>query len=267
MKKVISILLIILIIAGIVGMIIFSQTSKKEGTGKREFVLGMDDGFPPLGFRDENNELVGFDIDVAKAVCDKLGWELKVQPISWAAKEQELDSGNIDCIWNGFGYTVEREEKMTLTDEYLKSGMIFVVNPNSPYEKQQELEGKKIGVQTGSTGQQDLEKSEFGKKASEIVQYSDYLTAFMDLETGGIDAVYASRANGNYLIKSKNKDYRTIETEGIKNSRGMVVAFKKGNTELRDTVEKALYELKKEGKLTEISQKWFGEDLILLTEE
>lgn len=262
-KRIIGILIIIIVI--MIGAF-FGMKMQGEKGDKRVFVLGMDDSFPPLGFRNENNELEGFDIDVAKAVCDKLGWELKVQPISWAAKEQELDSGNIDCIWNGFGYTKDREEQLTLTTTYLKGGMIFIVNPDSPYTTQQDLEGKKIAVQTSSTGQQDLEKSEFGKKVEEIVPYSDYLTAFMDLETGRIDGVYVSRITGNYLIKSKGKNYKTIESEGINNSRGMVVAFKKGNTELRDIVQNTLYELKAEGTLKQISEKWFGEDLILLEE-
>lgn len=262
-KKIIVIIgAILLIIAIIVGV---SMNLNAKQSDKRVFTIGMDDSFPPMGFRNEKNEIVGIDIDMAKAVCDKLGWELKVQPISWAAKDQELNSGNIDCLWNGFGYTKERAENMTLTDVYLKSGVMYVTKADSIIASQNDFKGKKLGVQTGSTQQKDLEKSDYGKGIGEIVQYSDYLTAFMDMEVGGVDGVYVSKIAGNYIINSKNKNYKTIEeTESICTSQGMVVAFKKENTELRDIVEKALYELKEEGKLKEISEKWLGTDLIAL---
>lgn len=264
MKK-IGIMLIASMLISI--MVIFiAWNSKAEDNEKKTFTIGMDDSFPPMGFRNENNELVGVDIDIAEAVCERLGWKLKVQPISWAAKEQELDSGNIDCIWNGFGYTKEREEQMTLTNAYLKGGMIFAVNPDTEYQTQDDLKGKKIGIQTGSSGQKDLENSEFGKSTQEIISYGDYLTALMDLEIGRIDAVYISRITGNYLMKSKNKKYRMIDSVGINTSKGMVIAFKKGNTEQKEVVQNVLKELKAEGRLQQISEKWFGEDLILLEE-
>lgn len=237
----------------------FSMQSKKE---ENVLVLGLDDNFPPMGFRNENNELVGFDIDLAKEVCNKLGLELKTQAISWAAKEQELDSGNIDCIWNAFGYTDERAEAMTLSNVYIKDKSIFFVKNDSAFNNKEELKGKKIGVQTGSVQEKRLESSEFGDELGEIIGYNDYLTALMDLETGNIDAVYMSKISGSYIMKTQNKNFKTFEADGIgEESKGMVVAFKKGNIELKDKVENAIKELKDEGKLKEISEKWFGEDL------
>lgn len=260
-KKMGVIIVGILMVAVIIGILVY-QTPNIKQQNEKVFVIGMDDSFPPMGFRNENNELVGFDIDVANEVCKKLGWKLKVQPISWAAKEQELDSGNIDCIWNGFGYTEERAKVMTLSEIYLKGGTMFVVNPDSGYSEQAQLKGKKIGIQTGSTQEEDLENATFGKEVGEIVRYSDYLTALMDLETGNIDAVYMSKITGNYIIKSKNKKFITFDSERINNSRGMTIAFKKGNEELKNTIQKAMNELKEEGKLKEISDKWFGTNLI-----
>ena len=137
----------------------------------------MDDSFPPMGYRNENNELVGFDIDLANEVCKKMGMELKTQTISWAAKEQELDSGNIDCIWNGFGYTEDRNNAMTLSKPYVKDKSMFVVKEDSSYEDQDELKGKKIGVQSGSTQEKRLNESNYGKELGEIIGYTDYLTA------------------------------------------------------------------------------------------
>ena len=249
-----------IVIIALIGVIVFSVQGQKND--ENVLVLGMDDSFPPMGFRNENNELVGFDIDLATEVCNKLGMTLEVQTISWAAKEQELDSGNIDCIWNGFGYTEERNEAMTLSDMYIKDESIFFVKNDSEYTSQEDLKGKKIGVQSGSTQESRLNDAEFGKEIEEFVGYTDYLTALMDLETGNIDAVYMSKITGTYIMKSQNKNFKTFESTGISTGEtGMVIAFKKGNTELKDKVEKAIAELKEEGKVKEIAEKWFGEDL------
>ncbi len=260
-KRIITILGVIAIILLVTGM--FFMSGKKEEKKENVLVIGLDDGYPPMGFRNENNEIVGFDIDLAKAVCEKLGMELKLQQISWASKEQELNSGNIDCIWNGFAYNEKRAKTMTLTEPYIIGEMYFILKNGSTEKTQEELKGKRIGVQTGSVQQLDLEESEFGKSV-EIVAYSDYLTAFMDLETGGIDAVFCSSIIGNYLLTSKGKDYETVASEDISKTNGSVIAFKQGNTDLRDKIQNALYELKREGKLTEISNKWFGEDMLIV---
>ena len=261
-SKILIGLIAVIVIIAVIGIIIFSIQG--EENNENTFVLGMDDSFPPMGFRNENNELVGFDVDLAREVCNKLGMKLKVQTISWAAKEQELDSGNIDCIWNGFGYTEERNEAMTLSEPYIKDESIFFVRNDSEYASQEDLKGKKIGVQSGSVQERRLNEDEFGQEIDEIIGYTDYLTALMDLETGNVDAVYMSRITGSYIMNSQNKDFRTFDAEGIgEESKGMVIAFKKGNTELKDKVENAIAELKAEGKVKEISEKWFGEDIIL----
>ena len=258
-KKVLIIIGVILLIVILVVAVAFNQNTKEDDN---IFVLGMDDSFPPMGYRNENNELVGFDIDLAQEVCNKLGMKLEVQTISWAAKEQELDSGNIDCIWNGFGYTEERNEAMTLSNPYVKDRSMFVVKGNSSYTNQDELKGKKIGVQSGSIQEKRLNDSEYGKELDEVIGYTDYLTALMDLETGNIDAVYMSQISGNYIIQNQDKDFKTFDAIGIgEESKGMVIAFKKGNIELKDKVENALNELTAEGKLKELSEKWLGADL------
>ncbi len=253
----------ILISIAIVLIAIFTLGETKE-KNDNILVIGLDDNFPPMGFRNENNEIVGFDIDLAKEVCKKLGMELKLQQISWASKEQELNSGSIDCIWNGFAYNEERAKTMTLTDSYIKGEMYFVLKNGTEIKSQEDLKGKKIGVQSGSVQQLDLEKSEFGKKV-EILQYGDNLTAFMDLEAGGIDAIFCSSIIGNYIITTKQKDYITIPSENIAQTNGSVIAFKQGNTELRDRIQNALYELNDEGVLKEISEKWFGKDMTIVT--
>ena len=264
MKKLIGkILVAIIILAAVIGIIVLNKqdTTNEDNT----LVVGLDDSFPPMGFRNEENEIVGYDIDLAKVVAEKLGMEVKFQPISWASKEQELNSGNIDCIWNGFAYNEERAETMTLTDSYIKGENYFILKSGSTLKSQEELKGLKIGVQSGSIQAQDLEKSEFGKQV-EIIQYGDNLTAFMDLETEGIDALFCSNIIGNYLITSKNKDYETVSSENITVSKGSVIAFKQGNTELKDEIQNALKKLDEEGKLEEISNKWFGKNMIIINE-
>lgn len=263
MKK---ILFMGLIIVAILLILIGVNFNKQEANEENVLIVGLDDSFPPMGFRNEKNEIVGFDIDIASAVAEKLDMKLKLQPISWAGKEQELDSGNIDCIWNGFAYNEKRAETMTLSNPYVGSKNIFVLKNGSTVQSQEELTGMKIGVQSGSIQQQDLEASEFYQKV-EVVEYGDNLTAFMDLETGGVDAIFCSSIIGNYLIKSKDKDYETIDSQGISEENIDVVAFKKGNLELKEKVDKALYELKEDGTLAEISEKWFGENLIIVGEE
>ena len=258
-KKIIIALATVVVLALIVAgtCLSLNDESKENDT----LVLGMDDSFPPMGFRNENNELVGFDIDLAQEVCDKLGLELKVQPISWAAKEQELDSGNIDCIWNGFGYTEERNEAMTLSKPYIKDKSMFVVKTDSQYNLQGDLVGKKIGVQSGSIQERRIAESEFGESIGEVIGYTDYLTALMDLEVGNIDAVYMSQISGNYIINKQGKEFKTFEASIGEESKGMVIAFKKGNIELKNKVEQAIEQLRQEGKLSEISIKWFGKDI------
>ncbi len=259
-KGIIAVVAILIIVLGICFM-----NKDTEEDRENTLVVGLDDSFPPMGFRNENNEIVGFDIDLAKAVSQELGMEVKFQPISWASKEQELSSGNIDCIWNGFAYNEERAATMTLTDPYIKGENYFILKNGTEVTSQEELKGMKIGVQSGSIQAQDLEKSEFGKTV-EIIEYGENLTAFMDLETEGIDALFCSNIIGNYLITSKNKDYKTIPSENITVSNGSVIAFKQGNVELKDKVQNALVKLYEEGKLDEISNKWFGKDMIIINE-
>ncbi len=265
-KKMFIIVLITIIVFGILigGFIKF----RKENLNDRAnmLIIGLDDSFPPYGYRDENNEIVGMDVDLAKTVGEKIGMEVKFQPISWASKEQELNNENIDCIWNGFAYSPDREKTMTLSRKYLKGEMYFMLKGDSNIKSQDELVGKKIGVQSGSVQEADLEKSSFGKQV-EIVPYADFLTACMDLEMGGIDAVYTSSIYGNYIIESKSKDYRTIPSYDISTASGSVIAFKLGNVELKEKIENALVQLEKEGKLEEISIKWLGDSMIKLQEE
>ena len=232
-----------------------ADNSLKKVKEKGEFVLGLDDSFPPMGFRDKNNNIVGFDIDLAKEVCARMGVKLKTQPISWDAKEQELNTGNIDCIWNGMSVDSARAKAMNLSDPYFTNRMIFAVK-NKELTTFETLKGKKIAVQNGSTAQKMLDASDVGKAAQEIVAFDDNQTALMDLEKGGVDAVFMDEIVARYWIVSNDKDYAILQ-ESLSDE-VYAVGFRKKDQALRDAVNSILDEMKKDGRFVEISAKWLG---------
>ncbi len=227
---------------------------------KGTLVLGLDDSFPPMGFRDENNNIVGFDIDVATEVANRMGVELKLQPIEWSTKEMELNTGSVDCLWNGLSIDDERKQAMDLSEPYMTNRMVLVVLNDSEYTDQASLAGKTIGVQNGSTAEKILEESDFAKTIGNTIGFKDNVTAFMDLETKGIDAIFMDEVVANYAITSQNKDFKVLE-DGLTEEE-YAVGFKKGNTALKNEVQKYIDEMKADGTMTQISEKWFGKDVV-----
>ena len=267
MKKIFVIAIAFLMVVSTV----FAQGSS-EAAGDRSlekikekgvFVLGLDDSFPPMGYRDENNEIVGFDIDLAKEVCKGLGVELKCQPIDWSAKEQELATGQIDCIWNGFTKTEEREKSMTLSMAYVNNAQVIVVKSSSSIKTIADLKGKSIGVQAGSSGEEAIYDTEgFADSVKEIIPYKDYLTALMDLEIGGVDGIVMDLLVANDNINRSGKDFRILDE--TLSAEEYVIGFRKGEVALCEAVEKELYALKDSGKLAGIATKWFGADITVV---
>ena len=227
---------------------------------KGTLVLGLDDSFPPMGFRDENNNIVGFDIDVATEVANRMGVELKLQPIEWSTKEMELNTGSVDCLWNGLSIDDERKQAMDLSEPYMTNRMVLVVLNDSEYTDQASLAGKTIGVQNGSTAEKILEESDFSKTIGNTISFKDNVTAFMELETKGIDAIFMDEVVANYAITSQNKDFKVLE-DGLTEEE-YAVGFKKGNTALKNEVQKYIDEMKADGTMTQISEKWFGKDVV-----
>jgi len=173
----------------------------------RTFILGLDDSFPPMGYRDDENNIVGFDINLAQAVCDLLGWTLELQPISWDAKEMELQSGNIDCIWNGMTLTEKRMETMSCSDPYLSNEQVVVVMASSGYDSLNDLSGKKVALQTDSSAEEALNSEEHAglkESLSEVVAYGNYMQCFMDLEQGGVDAVIVDSVVADWYINTNS---------------------------------------------------------------
>lgn len=222
-------------------------------------IVGFDQDFPPMGFVGDNGEYTGFDLDLAKEVASRLGLEYKAQPVAWDSKDMELESGNIDCIWNGFTIT-GREDDYTWTTPYMANKQVFVVANDSDIKSQADLAGKVVGVQADSSAEAALkENQDLANTFGQLLTTPDYNTAFMDLEQGAVDAVAMDVIVAGYQIKQRNADFKILDDSLSEEEYG--VGFKKGNTELRDKVQGALEEMAADGTLAKISDEWFGEDV------
>ncbi len=225
-------------------------------------VVGLDDTFEPMGFRDENNELVGFDIDLAKAAAEKMGTEIKFQPIDWDSKEMEINTDKIDLIWNGFSTSPEREEAFTLSKPYLDNKQIILVPADSDIATKADLAGKNVGAQDGSTAVDAIEADDIHNEFANLATYDTNVLAFQDLAIGRIDAVVADVVAAQYYIATNEDANLKILDEDF-GSEQYVIAAKKGNTELMDKLQAAIDELNADGTSAKISEKWFGEDIVV----
>lgn len=232
--------------------------SLEKVLNNHHFILGLDDSFPPMGFKNEDNEIVGFDIDVAKEVCKGLGVELIVQPIDWNAKEQELITGNIDCIWNGFTVTDKRKERMCFSLPYLQNAQVIIVKDNN-IKSISDLYGKTLGLQAGSTASNALSSNKELKSKIDVLEYKDNLTALMDLEIGGIDCVVMDLLVANVAIKKSNTDLYILDER--LSYEDYAVGFRKEDKKLCEAINKQLIRLSEDGTLANISQKWFNSNI------
>ena len=268
-KRLISLLMITVMVLSL------AACQNKENSGEDnslkyiknngKLILGLDDAFPPMGFHDEADNIVGFDIDLARAVCEKLEIELVLQPIEWDAKEQELSTKNIDCIWNGFSVTPDRLENMTMTKPYMTNNISLVVLKGSEVKTMADMAGKNLAVQSGSSAEETLNNEEnkaFRESLGQTNPLGDYETALMDMETGNSDAVLMDSVVANYMINEAGKDFVVLEETLLADE--YAIGFRKGEVALSDAVEAALKELKADGTVEEISTKWFGSDITII---
>lgn len=237
-----------------------------KASESRTFTVGFDAEFPPYGYMDDKGEYVGFDLDLAQEVCKRKGWELKKQPIDWDAKDMELSSGSIDCIWNGF--TIQgREDAYEWTIPYVDNSQVFVVKTGSGINDLAGLEGKSVGVQKDSSALAALEgdSADLAATFKDLTQYADYNTAFMDLEAGAIDALAIDIGVASYQIAKKGDGYKMLDEQLASEQYG--VGFLKGNTELKDEVETVIKEMAADGTILKIAKNYsdFGmEDAICI---
>ena len=237
------------------------ETTAEEAktTDGGTLIVGFDQDFPPMGFVGDDGEYTGFDLELAQEVAKRLGLEYKAQPIAWDSKDMELESGNIDCIWNGFTMT-GREDDYTWTEPYMANQQVFVVANDSDINSQADLAGKIVEVQADSSAEAALKEApELTATFKELLTTADYNTAFMDLEQGAVDAIAMDVIVAGYQIHQRNADFKILDDSLSEEEYG--VGFKKGNTELRDKVQSTLEEMAEDGTLQEVSEKWFSKDV------
>ena len=261
----------ILMMALLLGPIVSMQTPARAADGEDDntFIVGFDAEFPPYGYKDDNGEYVGFDLDLAQEVCDRNGWTLKKQPIEWNSKDMELNSGSISCIWNGFTMN-GREDGYTWTKPYVDNSQVVVVRKDSGITQLNDLSGKVVAVQADSSALAALtgeDASEENKALcatfKDLQQVGDYNSAFMNLESGAVNAICMDIGVANYEIESRGDKFMMLEDRLSSEEYG--IGFKKGNTELRDKVQATLLDMLADGTFEEIAKKWGLEESICLT--
>lgn len=238
-----------------------SEASEAAAGATGTLIVGFDQDFPPMGFVGDDGEYTGFDLELAKEAAARLDLEFVPQPIAWDAKDMELNSGTIDCIWNGFTMN-GREDAYTWSKPYMDNSQVFVVRKDSGITTQADLAGKIVEVQADSSAEAALkDNAELAGTFGALQTTPDYNTAFMDLEMGAVDAIAMDVIVAGYQIENRDdKDSYAILDETLA-SEAYGIGFKKGNEALRDKVQGVLEEMASDGTMEEISVKWFGVDV------
>lgn len=232
---------------------------KTNTMDKDTLVLGFDDTFVPMGFKGDDGKYTGFDIELAEEISKKIGKKIEYQPIDWTMKESELKNENIDFIWNGFSITEERKKELDFTKAYLKNKQIIITLKDSDIKTKEDLNGKVVAAQDQSSAVDAI--GDYKDNFKELVTFSTNDEALRDLEAGRCDAVVADEVLSKYYINLKGADnYKVLEDNFGEEE--YAVGVRKGDKELIDAWNKAYDELVKDGTASELSKKWFGDDII-----
>lgn len=257
MKKKLAMLIVCALVSclGVAALVGCSSGSKAESDSTK-FIVGFDQDYPPYGFVGEDGQFTGFDLDLAKEVCDRNGWEFVAQPINWDAKDGELNGGSITCIWNGF--TMEgREEQYAFTKPYMLNAQVIVVKADSDAKKLDDLAGKTVVTQTDSAAQEVLEgedRAALTASFAKLETSAEYNTAFMDLEAGAVDAVACDLSIAQYQMAAKPGAYMMLDE--YLSEEHYAVGFKQGNTEMAETVQKTLEDMNADGTVKTLCEKY-----------
>lgn len=231
--------------------------SAQAGELPKKIVIGLDDSFPPMGFKNEKNELVGHDIDLAREAATRLGIEVEFKPIDWSAKEAELNGQRVDALWNGMTITEERKKNVAFTKPYMQNHQIIVVTAQSPIKAKADLAGKVVGVQEGSSAVDAIAKDEISKQFKEVKKFGDNVAALLDLSTGRLDAVVVDEVVGRYYTSKKPGEYLILgENFG---SEDYGVGLRKTDTALLAKLDEVLDAMRADGSAQKIYHKWFEE--------
>ena len=241
-----------------------------DESSRTTFTVGFDAEYPPYGYMDDDGEYTGFDLELAQAVCDKEGWELVKKPINWDSKDMELNSGSIDCIWNGFTMN-GREDDYTFSNPYVDNSQVIVVAEDSGIEQLSDLAGKTVGVQAASAALDLLQSEDEGGQKEladtfgSLNEFADYNTAFTELQAGALDALAIDVGVAKYQLNSRGEGFKILDE--TLNTEQYAIGFKKGNQELCDIVNADLQELANEGKVAELAEKYEIADMVTLKAE
>ncbi len=237
-------------------------TSVEDIKANGKLVIGLDDTFAPMGFHDESGELVGFDIDLAKAVCGQMGIEAEFKSIDWDAKELELNSGNIDCIWNGMSATPEREENMALSQAYLNNKIVIMTAEGCTIAAKEDLANYNVGIQAGSAALEAVKADDiYSSIEGKITEYPTYDEVILDMQAGRLDCMIIDEVYGSYKNAKLDNAYSMSSVDFGDDL--YAIGFRKGDTGLRDAVNEAISALIADGTAAEISNAWFGADIVV----
>ena len=226
-----------------------------------QLVLGLDENYPPMGYRDESGQIVGFDIDMAQEVCKRIGISLVTQPIEWEKKEEELNNGAIDCIWNGMSVSPDRMASMCLSQSYLRSELVFVVMSDSNIKDVHDIKGKTVGVQLGSTTEDELKKSALIQDIT-LAGYVDNKELMQDLVQRKVDVAFIDTISTYYYSSMNDDSIYVLPT--VFSREELAIGFRKDDHALRNKVQDTINEMNADGTLKTISEKWFGSDITIV---
>ncbi|MEX5284933.1 amino acid ABC transporter substrate-binding protein [Selenomonas sputigena] len=264
MKKILFLCLSLALAAGLAAGC-GGTADKTSSETPKKIVIGLDDNFPPMGFLDENNEITGFDVDLAKEAAKRLGTEVEFKPIDWSSKEAEIQSGRIDALWNGLEITEERKKNLLFSEPYMNDQqVIFKRADDASIAKEDDLKGKTVATQSASGTAEDYvdgHKDTTGYK--DVKKYADYLSAFMDLENGRVDAIVCDEIIGRFYM-SKHPDKIAALEGHVGPVTQFGVAYRKDDTALKEKMQKVLDEMRADGTMAKVSEKWFGKDITKL---
>lgn len=241
-----------------------TETAAEDTTDeadRTQLIVGFDAEYPPYGYMDDNGEYVGFDLELAQEVCDRNGWELVKQPIDWDSKDMELNSGSIDCIWNGFTVT-GREDDYTWSKPYVDNSIVIVVSADSDIASLSDLAGKVVVTQADSSAlaaltddsEDNADNLALAASFAELQQVADYNTAFMNLESGAVDAIAVDIGVAKYQVNSRGDAFKMLDEKV--SSEQYAIGFKKGNTALCDKVQATLDEMQADGTVDKIAENY-----------
>ncbi len=239
-----------------------NKTGIEGITERGKMIVGLDDSFPPMGFRDENNEIVGFDIDLAREVASRLGVEVEFRPVVWETIGMSLNNGDIDMIWNGYTISDARKKEVEFSQPYLTNQQIIVVGPNSDIKSKADLAGKTIALQAGSTSQDALEKDvEVFNSLQEVRKFENNVDALLDLKVGRVEAVIVDSVVGRYYMALHPEDYFVLDDSFKDEFYG--IGMRKEDKTFVSAINEVLEEMGKDGSAAEISNKWFDDNIFI----